>query len=50
MAYLEGLLEGGEGGREKRDKALGFFRDQGWKRPERAMQMLVPILPAFEKP
>jgi tetratricopeptide (TPR) repeat protein len=50
VGYLEGLLEGGEGGREKRTAALAFFRDQGWKNPERAIQMVVPVLPALEAP
>jgi hypothetical protein len=50
MAYLEGVLEGGEAGKEKREKALAFFRDQGWKCPDRAIQMIIPILPALEAP
>jgi len=37
--FLEGLLEGGEGGQEKRQATLTFFRDQGWQKPECALRV-----------
>ena len=47
-SYLEGLLEGGDGGRSKRETALAFFAGQGWKNPRRAVGMWVPAVNALE--
>jgi serine/threonine protein kinase/predicted ATPase len=42
--YLEGVLEQSEAGERKCEQALTFFREQGWKRPERAVAMHLPLL------
>ena len=46
--YLEGVLEGGDGGRTKREAALRFFADQGWTEPRRAIAVLCPAVDALE--
>lgn len=46
--YLEGLLEGGDGGRQKCDLALAFFVEQGWVRPRRIVAMLCPAIDELE--
>jgi hypothetical protein len=48
MEYLEGVLEGNEGGASRRNSALAFFADQGWKIPRRAVAMLCPVLDELE--
>jgi tetratricopeptide (TPR) repeat protein len=47
-SYLEGLLEGGQGGRERCEAALSAYAEQGWKEPRRAMLTTVPIAPLTE--
>lgn len=49
FSYFEGLIEGGEGGLQKREAALKFFADQGWKFPRRALAMLCPALDELER-
>ncbi len=48
VSYAQGLLEGGEAGHEKRAAGLGFFRDQGWKDPWRAIALYAPMVRFFE--
>jgi hypothetical protein len=48
LDYLEGVLEGGDGGREKRDGILARFEQQGWKKPRRLLSLLCPVLDALE--
>jgi hypothetical protein len=48
LDYLEGVLEGGDGGREKRNAALARFEQQGWKKPRRVLSLLCPVLDALE--
>jgi eukaryotic-like serine/threonine-protein kinase len=47
-AYLEGLLEGGEAGKESRAAELSFFASQGWKDPHRALAIGLPALQLLE--
>ena len=42
--YLQGLVEGGEQGRAKRDRLIGLIRAQGWVDKERALLLRVPGL------
>ena len=42
--YLDGLLEGGDGGRQKREPLLALVRAQGFKDPTRALRLRVPGL------
>jgi eukaryotic-like serine/threonine-protein kinase len=49
-SYLEGLLEGSATGSRKCGAALSFFRNQGWTEPERALLVMLPILPTLAKP
>jgi serine/threonine protein kinase/predicted ATPase len=46
--YLEGLLEGGESGRKKRDAALAESAREGWRDPLRYMTASVPLLPLLQ--
>jgi len=48
VLYLEGTLCGGEGGRAQREAALAFFRDQGWRKPWRAVSVTVPLIRLLE--
>ncbi len=48
--YVEGTLEGGDTGRNKRDDALAFFRDQGWNDPWRAIDLHVNVLHSLDSP
>ncbi|HEY6880731.1 MAG TPA: AAA family ATPase, partial [Polyangiales bacterium] len=42
--YMLGMLEGGEGGRLRREASLEFFRARGWKEPLRAVTAFVPAV------
>lgn len=42
LAYLEGQLEGGEGGARRKQAALDFLRAEGWQNPRRAVAIMVP--------
>ncbi len=44
LSYFEGLLEGGEAGRDKREQALALAVVQGWKNPRRFVAMGFPII------
>jgi hypothetical protein len=46
--YLVGLLEGGDGGRERRERSLAFFAEQGWVKPRRLIAILCPVVDALE--
>lgn len=46
--YFEGLLEGGDAGKHKREAALAFFAAQGWKKPKRAVALLCPAIDWLE--
>jgi hypothetical protein len=48
LEYFEGLLEGGQAGRQLQEAALAFFSEQGWKKPRRAVAMLCPALDHLE--
>lgn len=47
-SYLEGLLEGGDNGHVKQERALKFFADQGWQKPHRAVAIYCPLLDWLE--
>lgn len=47
--YVEGLLDQSEGGSEKCAAARAFFQKQGWKRPERALSVYLPLLPRLAR-
>ncbi len=49
-SYLEGLLDGSSAGSQKCQRALSFFRGQGWADPERAILVMLPILPCLSAP
>jgi len=48
LGYLEGLLVGGEAGREKRVQALALAAAQGWKNPRRFVAMHCPVIDYLE--
>ena len=48
LEYLRGVLEGGDGGRERCDAALRYFAEQGWVKPRRALAMMCPVLDRLE--
>jgi hypothetical protein len=48
MEYFEGVLEGGDAGRIKRESALQFYADQGWRKPRRAIALICPALDELE--
>src|SRR5205814_1571841 len=48
VEYLEGVLEGGDGGREKRRRSLAYFAEQGWVEPRRLVAILCPVVDALE--
>ncbi len=48
LAYLEGLLEGGDAGREKRVQALALGAAQGWQNPRRFVAMNCPVIDWLE--
>ncbi len=48
LGYLEGVLEGGDAGREKRARALALAAAQGWKNPRRAVAGICPIVDYLE--
>jgi serine/threonine protein kinase/predicted ATPase len=47
VSYLEGMLEGGQGGSEKCAAALSVYRKQGWSDPEQALTVMLSALPAL---
>jgi serine/threonine protein kinase len=49
LQYLEGHLEGGDQGQQKRDDALHFYRAQGWQKPRRCLALLCPALDKLER-
>lgn len=42
--YLEGVLLGGDAGRECRQQALQYFEEAGWQDPERGLRTYLPAL------
>jgi hypothetical protein len=44
LGYLEGILEGGDSGRQRQATALAFFAGQGWRQPRRAVAILCPVI------
>ncbi len=48
LAYLEGLLVGGDAGREQRVQALALAAAQGWKNPRRFVAMGYPVIDWLE--
>jgi len=48
FGYLEGVLEGGDTGREKQAQALLLASAQGWKHPRRGLCWGCPIMDALE--
>ena len=46
--YLEGLLDGGDAGLEKRNAALAAYASRGWKNPRRALVMFAPMIDVLE--
>jgi len=48
LAYLDGRLEGGDSGREKRERALAQAVAQGWKNPRRFVAMVCPVIDYLE--
>jgi hypothetical protein len=47
--YLEGWLETGALGSEKQARAIEALREQGWRAPERALAMLLPVFHLLER-
>ncbi len=47
--FWEGRLEGGQAGAAKEEQAIGILRGQGWHKPERAVEMLVPAVRVFKR-
>ncbi len=48
LAYLEGLLVGGDAGREQRVQALALAAAQGWQNPRRFVAMGYPVIDWLE--
>ncbi len=47
-SYLEGVLEGGDGGRERCEQALAVATSQGWKNPHRYFVAFCPVIACLE--
>jgi len=48
LRYFEGVLEGGQGGQDKRANALEVLSSQGWKEPRRAVAVACPVVDYLE--
>jgi eukaryotic-like serine/threonine-protein kinase len=49
LSYLDGLLEDSDAGRKKCETTLAALREQGWQNPERALTILLPLLPQLTR-
>jgi serine/threonine protein kinase len=49
IKYLAGQIEAGDGGRERRESALSFFRKQAWQEPWKACTLHVPAARLLEE-
>ena len=48
LTYVVGLLEGGDGGRQKREDALALAASQGWQNPRRYIAARCPVIDYLE--
>jgi len=49
MRYLDGITRGGDAGRASRELSIAYFREQGWKDPERAVAMFAPATRVMQR-